>query len=488
MNDCYVVGWGVHHYRWGSWSEVTINPSTFFSNVWGTSSNDVYVTGADGTVAHFDGSAWSETWVGVDTILKDVWASAPDDVYTIDYGGRLYHYDGSAWSPVTVGIPDASPVPSMIEGAGPDDILISGKSTYYYDGVEWSPIEHIGPHYVPAWINDLICVGSKDYYAVGPYSLYHFDGVAWEEVWRVPVGAGYGHLTAVWAESADEIWMVDEYGEIWHTEDGEIEFEAQTAFRIMDMWGTYNKNVYAVGHDEWIMRYDGNSWERDVSLGTSRITAIWGAGSRKVFAADRGDIYYFDGEQWTHVQYVPVNVDDIWGSDERNVFFVGYGGVARYDGREWVVTPMDGDFAAVWGSSKTDVYAGGYKALLHFDGKEWEIRDFNNAIGVSDIWGRSGSEIYMGGSGGLLTGDGTDWRRVRGMEQTRVFAIWGPVYSPDLFVVCERSIHHFNGKEWSTELVEDLTGDNRSAYTIWGAPEGDVFVGGDGCLLLHRRR
>ena len=35
------------------------NPTVFISNIWGTSSSDIFIVGADGLLLHYDGSVWS---------------------------------------------------------------------------------------------------------------------------------------------------------------------------------------------------------------------------------------------------------------------------------------------------------------------------------------------------------------------------------------------------------------------------------------------
>lgn len=56
--------------------------------IWGSSKNDVFAVGFNGTILHYDGSNWSRMWLGgpgngfmID--LKGVWGSSGSDVFAV---------------------------------------------------------------------------------------------------------------------------------------------------------------------------------------------------------------------------------------------------------------------------------------------------------------------------------------------------------------------------------------------------------------------
>ena len=69
-----------------------------FSGVWGSSANDVYSVGADGSILHYDGSSWSSMDSSTGYWLGGVWGSSASDVFAVGGNGTILHYDGSNWS------------------------------------------------------------------------------------------------------------------------------------------------------------------------------------------------------------------------------------------------------------------------------------------------------------------------------------------------------------------------------------------------------
>jgi len=72
------------------------------TDVWGTSSSDIFAVGYSGTIAHWDGSIWSlmenpaEDYEGI----TGIWGSSSSNVYAVSMNpqGYVLHYDGSSWS------------------------------------------------------------------------------------------------------------------------------------------------------------------------------------------------------------------------------------------------------------------------------------------------------------------------------------------------------------------------------------------------------
>jgi hypothetical protein len=47
---------------------MTSGTGAHLMSVWGTSSNDVYAVGSNGTILHYDGTAWSQMASGTDKL------------------------------------------------------------------------------------------------------------------------------------------------------------------------------------------------------------------------------------------------------------------------------------------------------------------------------------------------------------------------------------------------------------------------------------
>jgi len=177
-NFDYDVAGYVAHYDGTSWSSSRCC-GDFLTDVWGISSNDVYLVGynfpsgdseADGSfVSHYDGVSWSTIFeqTGFDQQFSQVWASSASDIYVIqETNQRLWHFDGTKWSIVN------APLPGVwkIWGSAADDVyLLTGGQ------------------------------------------IWHFDGRTWKKVYTGKLG-----LSDIWGSSASDVFVVGENGTILH--------------------------------------------------------------------------------------------------------------------------------------------------------------------------------------------------------------------------------------------------------------------------------
>ena len=83
------------HYDGNSWSSMNSGSATVnLSEVWGSSSTDVFAVGTGGTILHYDGNTWSNMPSGTSDTLSAVWGSSSSDVYTVGTNGIILHYSG----------------------------------------------------------------------------------------------------------------------------------------------------------------------------------------------------------------------------------------------------------------------------------------------------------------------------------------------------------------------------------------------------------
>jgi hypothetical protein len=80
----------------GNWSTQTSGTNATLYGVSGSSSIDVYVVGAGGTILHSVGNGvWSPQSSGVTTTLRAVWAASSSDVYAVGDGGVIRRSTGN---------------------------------------------------------------------------------------------------------------------------------------------------------------------------------------------------------------------------------------------------------------------------------------------------------------------------------------------------------------------------------------------------------
>jgi hypothetical protein len=107
--------------------------------VWGSSGNDVFSVGYDGTILHYDGAAWSPMSSGTGYALRGVWGSSGRDVFAVGNYGTILHYDGVAWSPMSSGT--GNWLYSVWGSSGEDVFAVgNGGTILHYSG--GSPPEH----------------------------------------------------------------------------------------------------------------------------------------------------------------------------------------------------------------------------------------------------------------------------------------------------------------------------------------------------------
>src|SRR5512136_387349 len=68
---------------------------------------------------------------------------------------------------------------------------------------------------------------------------------------------------------------------------------------LRGVWGSSSSDVFAVGHDGTIIRYDGTAWNTVGSMTTHVLFSVWGTSSSDVFAVgNAGTVLHYDGTTW----------------------------------------------------------------------------------------------------------------------------------------------------------------------------------------------
>ncbi|MDI3480736.1 MAG: hypothetical protein PWQ97_391 [Tepidanaerobacteraceae bacterium] len=112
-------------------------------SLWGSDPADIYVASGyygKGVLLHFDGKRWSKIDTGVGQKLYGVWGTSRDDVYACGENGTVVHFDGSKWAAVTSGL--TTTTFNKVKGNGPDIYAFSvyKKEILHYDGTSWELI------------------------------------------------------------------------------------------------------------------------------------------------------------------------------------------------------------------------------------------------------------------------------------------------------------------------------------------------------------
>lgn len=385
-----------------SWSEFpTDTMAESILDIWAFAPNDVYAVGSYGSLLHYDGESWSlMALFGAWT--EKIWGTSRDDIYV---GGddRIYHFDGETWtmtSSVTIrGFWGSSS--SDVFAVGVDANSKSGMGVFHSDGTSWSQTAKeywwggaVGPIAISGSEEDL-WLGSSRYGGMDLSTLTRYDGSSWE-----------GHLVAlaisdVWIGTRGAIVAVGNSRGIFF--DGAMWRFLSDDHRLAGnaVWGSDSENIFVVGSEGKIVRFDGKAIEDMATYMTVSLYDVWGRSNTEVFAVgDGGIILNCDGQTWRPMKSnTTEDLRAIWG-DSESIFAVGAEGtIMRFDNSEWMPmeSPTSATLTGVWGTSEKDVYAVGPDGpggvTLHYDGSGWKI--LSDTVGGTQVWVRSTVEVYV---------------------------------------------------------------------------------------------
>ncbi|MBW2704155.1 MAG: hypothetical protein JRF33_25325 [Deltaproteobacteria bacterium] len=220
--------------------------------------------------------------------------------------------------------------------------------------------------------------------------------------------------------------------------------------------------IFVGGNNGLIARYDGQVLVELDSGTTKSITGIWGSNDDNIFATTHsmstGSILHYDG-----------NAADDWTNLGQTINLWGFRGI--------------------WGLNENDIYAVGdalVAFIWNYDGFDWsEIYRLglpSDFWSIVDIWGTSSENLFaVGGRGAVHHFDGQDWtvELVTGQDQDILLGVWG-ASAQDVFAVgANGNMWHYDGTTWSPMV----SGTTEDINDVWGT-SGQVFAVGDQGLLL----
>ncbi|NJO18033.1 MAG: hypothetical protein HC877_20585 [Thioploca sp.] len=346
-------------------------------------------------------------------------------MFAVENGGTILHYDGNQWNTTNITLPGLRGV----WGSSSTDVFaIGGYGVLHYDGNQWKPMEGI-------WGNS-----SNDEFTVEGdcNNAFHYDGNQWTMIKGI-----MGGFYSIWGTSNRDVFAVGNSGTLFHYDGNQWTMISNTVYYFSNVWGTSSTNVFTVGPCGKIFHYDGTQLNPMTNGTTADLGGIWSSSNTDVFAIGwDGTILHYDGNQWNPMVSGTDSLYSIWGSSGTNVFVVG-GKIIHYDGNQWNTMISGIELEGIWGASSTDVFAVGlYGTILHYDGNQWNPMTSGTSAELRGIWGSSSTDVFAVGEGDIFSG--------------------------------EYTLLHYDGNNWTANTKVPL-----SLYAIWGSPEGDIFAAGD---------
>jgi len=112
-----------------AWTAVDSQSTLLLEGIWGSSADDVWAVGDQGTLRRMKKGAvrWEIVPSPTKQTLHAVWGSAADDVWAVGDAGTILHFDGAAWTPSSAAFA-LGPKPDLygVWGSSKDDVWIVG--------------------------------------------------------------------------------------------------------------------------------------------------------------------------------------------------------------------------------------------------------------------------------------------------------------------------------------------------------------------------
>jgi hypothetical protein len=255
----------------------------------------VFCAGGKGLVGKRNAAGWAAVPSGTSEDLFDVWGSSPTDVWAVGAGGTRVRGNGTQLTAQQV------PVSSTllgISGTSASDVwtVTDKNGVLRFDGASWSVVE-----------------------ADGSVT----DGNGFARIWAQPGGATPKAYVSRSTLAGNFKYVVDAC-----TASG-CSVDLTVGEQLFGVWG-FGSEVWAVGDGGTglaAVHHGPGSWTT-TKLDAERFTGIGGSSASDIWVVGEGELYHFDGVDWTPVAGVPGSSRRLWtnGSD---VFFVG-GGIVRY--------------------------------------------------------------------------------------------------------------------------------------------------------------
>jgi hypothetical protein len=241
---------------------------------WGTSATDVFAVGGPrgnltpSAVLHYDGARWTDLHAGGTETFWWVSGTSDTDVWVVGESGRITHWNGSGFTE------HASGTTATLYGvwpASPSDVWAVGGT----------------PAQGSSAPNDV---------------LLHYDGTAWTPS-VLPQVLGRAFFK-VWGTGSDNLYVVGEYGTIWHRRGSGWSLEADSpplaTGNLTTVSGCGATEVYAVGGQD-VLVSDGTRWTRaNVSLENVVSGVACGSPGRVVIVGSAGVKQRLAAGQWAN--------------------------------------------------------------------------------------------------------------------------------------------------------------------------------------------
>jgi hypothetical protein len=457
----------ISRYNGTDWVVLPTGVSGSALALWGTSAENVYaIVGND--VIHFDGTAWQPAYHAADA-LTNIWGSSANDIFAVGNNGTIVHYDGAAWTPQDSGV---DWLLQNVAGTGPHDVYAQGA----YVGTDQYVLHYNGSTWQELTVETTASITSLAVNREG--RAFEGDDDGW-----IYLGGASWHYLGVAPQSLAspdslELFGTDSDGRVFHSENTNPAAWSSFPSHVRRVWSAPWGYTYGAGLDGQIVYYDGAQWSTlRAARPAGQLNAIFGAPDGARFVIGAGS-YFFDGADWVERPLANAQADRAgWAVSKDFAIAVGNGGaINRWNGAAWqdVTSHTSANLVGAWASSETDAFAvGGDGTVLHDDGSGWSVMT-TLPYHLSGIHGTGPDDVWAAPSvaGAVFHYDGTSWNQMTLPTTQLLTSIWA--LSPaDVFAVGYGGVAvRYDGNEWK----ELQTPTDQNLIDVWARGPNAAFA------------
>jgi hypothetical protein len=262
-------------------------------------------------------------------------------------------------------------------------------------------------------------------------------------------------------------------------------------------------NIWAVGEDGSLLKYDGSTWDVMTIPGFTNITysSIEVIDGNNIWVGSGVGLFHYDGSTWTNYNtsnsMLPNDaVNNIKIDSNGDIWVATYlSGVTVISGSTWTIYDEsnnlpDGSVGDIEFDANGDVWLGNDNYIVRKSGNtwtEWIISDLNGhwASRINDLDFASNGDIYAATSKGIIVFDGTTWSTTQYLDGS-----WTTDYSYNSLAIDD------DDRIWLAKsnyglLIHDITldtligsFDNLDYAAIPSGQLFDIFVDSDNAKWL----
>ncbi len=269
---------------------------------------------------------------------------------------------------------------------------------------------------------------------------------------------------------------------------------------IESIWGSAPDDLWMVGAQDFVARYDGSEWDDYPAYGEEMAptySAVWGDSEGVIWVGSTyGDIMYYDDDQWNfevaQISFLPI------------LGFAEFGGFSDVQGQtvlawneevvlaelgpgDWMdihfVDPDEMPIRDLWVRNDNEAWAVGDGGVLHrLAGEEWISVEMPEADGLYAIWGTDGEAWAMGEH--ALFYDGDEWSLATEIDFDGIVTAIDGTAADNIWAVGTNGlIAHYDGQAWTEAYERPLNANHRDVFVF---ENGEAWITGTQGLLYRQ--